>query len=72
MTQSVIATAAFIGARFASLGENITFASKGPLFHRARGPTPIHISASILFLVVVVYFPTHVVLQRLFPQTHGK
>ena len=71
VTQSANASAAFIVARFGSPGKNTNFAFKEPFFQRAWGPTPNHVSASILSLVVVVYFATRVVLQRLSPQTHG-
>ena len=64
--QSVIALLAFIASRFTSPAKNMNFAFTDPFFHRAWGPPPVHVATSVLFLVVVVYLPTHLILQRAF------
>ncbi len=66
LLQSAIAAIALISARFAAPSENINFAFRDPFFHRAWGPAPIHLALSILFLAIVVYLPTHLILRRLF------
>jgi hypothetical protein len=57
--QSVIAAAAFVASRFTNPAANINF---------AIGPAPVHVALSILFMAVVVYLPTHLVLERVYPQ----
>jgi hypothetical protein len=64
--QSAIALAAFIAARFTSPAENINFAFVDPFFHRTWGPGPIHVAVSVLFMMFVVYLPTHLLLKHLF------
>jgi hypothetical protein len=65
--QSGIAVVAFIASRFTTPANNINFAFTDPFWHRSVGPAPIHVAASILFMAVVVYLPTHLVLARIYP-----
>jgi hypothetical protein len=71
--QSVIALPVFVLARFTHPATNIDFAFSDPFFHRQMGPAPIHILIIWLFMVLVVYLPTHLVLRRLFraPESPG-
>jgi len=69
--QSAIPLAAFIAARFTAPDKNMNFAFSDPFFHRAWGPPPLHVAISVLFMVVVVYLPTHLVLKRFFPIQPG-
>lgn len=64
--QSAIALPVFILARFTKPLTNIDFAFSDPFFHRAWGPAPAHIVVTWLFMVLIVYLPTHLVLKRLF------
>lgn len=64
--QSAIAVFAFIASRFTNPVANINFAFKDPFWHRSVGPAPIHVAASILFMAIVVYLPTHLVLARIY------
>jgi hypothetical protein len=64
--QSAIALPAFIAARFTPPAANINYAFADPFIHRAWGPAPIHVVISWLFMVFVVYFPTHLLLRRIF------
>jgi hypothetical protein len=64
--QSAIALPAFIAARFTPPAANINYAFTDPFIHRAWGPAPIHVAISWLFMVFVVYFPTHLLLRRIF------
>jgi hypothetical protein len=65
--QSAIALPIFVASRFTSPAQNINFAFTDPFFHRAWGPAPVHIATSWLFMVLVVYLPTHLLLKWLFP-----
>lgn len=66
--QCAIALPVFIASRFTSPQKNMNFAFADPFFHRQWGPPPVHILVIWLFLVFVVYMPTHLVLERIFPQ----
>ena len=63
-----IATAAFVASRFTTPIANINFAFSDPFWHRSIGPAPVHVVASILFMAVVVYLPTHLVLAPIYPK----
>ena len=71
--QSAIALPIFALARFTRPATNIDFAFSDPFFHRQMGPAPLHILVVWLFMVVVVYLPTHLFLKHLFPspETRG-
>ncbi len=64
--QCAIAVFAFGAARFTDPAKNMNFAFTDPFFHRAWGPAPVHVAVSVLFMLVVVYLPTHLVLRRFF------
>ena len=64
--QSVIALLAFVASRFTDPATNINFAFRDPFWHRAWGPGPVHVAASVLFMALVVYLPTHLFLSRLY------
>lgn len=70
--QSGIAAAAFIAARFTPAALNINFAFRNPFFHRQLGPAPVHVAVSVLFMMFVVYWPTHWALKILFPPRRGE
>ncbi|MGC2331675.1 MAG: hypothetical protein WA581_09500 [Candidatus Acidiferrales bacterium] len=61
-----IAFVAFVASRFAPAAQNINYAFTDPFFHRSWGPAPVHIVVIFLFMLVVPYLPTHLVLKRLF------
>jgi hypothetical protein len=71
--ESAIALPVFALARLTNSATNIDFAFSDPFFHRQIGPAPIHVLIIWLFMVLVVYLPTHFVLKRLFssPETLG-
>jgi hypothetical protein len=64
--QSAIALVAFIASRFTSRAENINFAFVDPFIHKSWGPPPVHVAVSVLFMMCVVYLPTHLALRRVF------
>jgi hypothetical protein len=65
--QCAIVPLAFIAARFTPVQKNMNFAFSDPFFHRSWGPPPVHVAVSVLFMVVVVYYPTALFLRRLIP-----
>ena len=64
--QAAIAAVLLILSRFLSAGLNMNYAYRDPLFHRAWGPAPAHIAMIFIPLVVLVYWPTHLLLSWLF------
>ena len=64
--QSAIALPVFIASRFTIPTKNMNFALADPFFRRQWGPAPVHIVVIWLFVVFVVYLPTHFFLMRLF------
>lgn len=65
--QCAIAAAAIIAARFANPAENINYAFRDPLFHRAWGPAPLHVAFVWICFVILTYLPTHLVLAKFLP-----
>jgi hypothetical protein len=65
--QSAILAPVLIASRFVTPDQNLNFAVKDPFLHRSYGPAPVHLAITFLFLVFVVYFPTHLLFSRLFP-----
>jgi len=66
IAQSFIAVAAFLAARRTSPAKNIDFAFTDPFFHRSWGPWWAHVGISCVILILVVFFPTHLLLRKLF------
>ena len=64
--QSAIAVIAFVAARFTTPATNINYAFADPFLHRSWGPAPVHLLISWLFMVLVVYLPTHLALKAFF------
>jgi hypothetical protein len=72
ITQCLIAVPVVASARLDSTPQtNINFVYTDPFFHRAWGPAPLHLAAVLLFLMLVVYLPTHLLLARLFPPSRN-
>jgi hypothetical protein len=70
--QSAILLPVLIASRFVTPDQNLNFAVKDPFLHRSYGPAPAHLAITFLFLVFVVYLPTHLLFLRLFPSsTHS-
>lgn len=65
--QCVIVTLSFILARFTPPQKNMNFAFSDPFVHRSWGPAPMHVAVSITFMIVVVYYPTALLLRRVIP-----
>ena len=65
--QSAIAAVLLIFSRFLSPELNMNYAFRDPLFHRAWGPAPVHLAVIFAGTVALLYWPTHLLLGRLFP-----
>lgn len=65
--QSAIALGAMVASRCTSAAANINYAFRDPFFHRAWGPAPVHVAITFVALAAVVYLPTHLALEKLFP-----
>lgn len=70
--QSVILFPILIASRYVTPDQNLNFAVADPFLHRSYGPAPVHLAITFLFLVFVIYFPTHALFSRLFPPPDGK
>jgi len=64
--QAVIAAALLIVSRFLSAEWNMNWVYRDPLFGRSWGPGVVHVLVIWLGAVVFLYWPTHLVLRRLF------
>lgn len=64
--QAAIAAFLLIVSRFLSAELNLNYAYRDPIFHRAWGPAPVHLAVIFIPLVVLIYWPTHVLLCWLF------
>jgi hypothetical protein len=68
LLQCAIALGAFIASRFTNPATNINYAFRDPFWHRALGPAAVHVTLSVVFMAVVVYLPTHLLLLGLWPR----
>jgi hypothetical protein len=65
--ECAITAVIFAAARFTNPAKNMNFVFTDPFVHRQWGPAPVHVAVSVLFMLVVVYLPTHLLLRRLYP-----
>ena len=65
--QTAIAAALFVIARFFPPELNLNYAYRDPIFHRAWGPAPVHLAVIFVGAVVLLYWPTHLLLSWMFP-----
>jgi hypothetical protein len=70
--QCAIALLVFVASRFTAPAQNINYAFSDPFFHRTLGPALVHVLASWLFMVVVVYLPTHLALKAVFSEDDAR
>jgi hypothetical protein len=70
--QSGIAAGLLIASRFLPAALNLNYAYQDPLLHRAWGPAPVHLAVTLLVLVAVLYWPTHLLLKRFFRAPRAK
>ena len=74
--QGVISLLVLSLSRFTGPEKNINFVFQDPLLHKNWGNAFLHVIVIWLGLIVILYWPTHVVLCRLFPEPkqflHGR
>ena len=66
-----IACALLVASRFAGPSANINFAFRDPIWRLSLEPAPLHLAATLVFLIVVFYLPVHVALSRAFAKGAG-
>jgi hypothetical protein len=69
--QAAIAAGLLIVSRFLSAEMNLNYAYRDPLLHRAWGRAPVHLALTFIGIVVLVYWPTHLLLRWAFPVASG-
>jgi hypothetical protein len=69
--QAAIAAGLLIVTRFLPAEMNMNYAYRDPLLHRAWGPAPVHLALTFIGIVVLVYWPTHLLLSWAFPAASG-
>jgi hypothetical protein len=67
--QCAIVAPLFVFSRFLSPALNMNYAFRDPLFHRSWGPAPLHLAIIFAGTVLILYWPTHLLLTRIFPAT---
>ena len=65
--QAAIAGVLLIFSRFLPPELNMNYAYQDPLFHRAWGPVPVHLVVIFVGMVGLLYWPTHLLLGRMYP-----
>ena len=68
--QIAIAAALLVVSRFAGRAANLNFAFRDPIWGLSVEPAPLHLAATLAFIVVVFYLPAHLALSRAFPRPH--
>lgn len=64
--QSAIAGVLLVASRFFGPALNLNYAYRDPLLHRMWGPAPMHLALILIAMVALLYFPTHLLLARIF------
>jgi len=64
--QAGIAAVLLAASRFLPAELNMNYAWRDPVFGRAWGPAPVHLAVIFAGAVVLLYWPTHLVLKRVF------
>jgi len=65
--QAAIVAPLFVFSRFLPPALNMNYAFQDPLFHRAWGPAPLHLAIIFAGTMIILYWPTHLLLRRTFP-----
>ena len=67
--QAILTAVLLVASRLVLPEANINFAVRDPFGGRSLGPAPLHLGLTLLFLVVVIYWPTHRVLIHFYPRS---
>jgi hypothetical protein len=65
--QIVLTIVVLLLSRCVHAEANLNFVFRDPFLHRALGPAWLHLSITTLAVIVIVYWPTHRLLERWFP-----
>jgi hypothetical protein len=68
--QSAIAIVVLGVSRYVRPELNLNFAHRDPFFNLALSPGILHLAVTAAVLFAVAYWPTHLLLRRLFPEVH--
>lgn len=66
--QTAVAAVVLVASWFVLPEYNLNFSRRDPFLHRSWGPAPVHLALTLLGLMLLVYWPTHALLARLFPR----
>ena len=66
--QVAIAGALLVISRFAGRAANLNFAFRDPIWGLSLEPAPLHLAATLAFIVAVFYLPVHLALSGSFPR----
>jgi hypothetical protein len=64
--QAAIAAALLFASRFLPAELNMNYAYRDPVLHHAWGAAPAHLAFIFIVLIALIYWPTHLLLGRLF------
>jgi hypothetical protein len=64
--QSAIAAVLLVFSRYLSPALNMNYAFRDPLMHRAWGPAPVHLAVILMGTVVLLYWPTDLLLRWMY------
>ena len=67
--QTVLTAVLLVASYFVLPGANINFARANPFTGTPWVPPPVHLALSLIGLVVLIYWPTHRVLNHFFPRS---
>ena len=70
--QAAIALGLIVASRFLPPDLNMNWAYRDPLLGRSWGPAPVHLAVIWTGAVVLIYWPTHLVLARVFGRRQQK
>jgi len=70
--QSSIMAAVLVFSRFLSPALNMNYAFQDPLFHRSWGPAPLHLAVILAGSIVLIYWPTHLLLKTVYAPPGGR
>lgn len=67
--QTALAGVVLVLSRFITPEKNLNFSRTDLFFHRAWGPPPVHMAFILLLISVLLYWPAHAVLCKIYPPT---
>lgn len=65
--QTALAGVVLVASRFIAPERNLNYSYTDLLFHRAWGPPPVHLAFILVMLSLLLYWPVHAVLCKIYP-----